>query len=86
MVYGLHVPAPGRMEAKRHPARSHERHARILSKQFGRASTTFDLQSSARRDGGGDSRTGWSPKSGTRPVPFDFNRKVKEYAMSSARY
>jgi glutamate-1-semialdehyde aminotransferase len=77
MVYGLHVPGTGRMEAKGIPAGAtrwtQEVHPnsldalrrRLISNRF-RGGTAAVIVEPV------------GPESGTRPVPFDFNQKVRE--------
>ena len=77
MVYGLHVPGTGRMEAKGIP-----RGANSATQEF----YPNNLSALKRhlifnRLRGGTAAVivePVGPESGTRPVPFDFNRKVKE--------
>jgi glutamate-1-semialdehyde 2,1-aminomutase len=77
MVYGLHIPGTGRMEATGIP-----RGANKHTQEF----FPNDLSALRRKLIGNRLRGGTAavivepvgPESGTRPVPFDFNQKVRE--------
>ncbi|MBN1305103.1 MAG: aminotransferase class III-fold pyridoxal phosphate-dependent enzyme [Anaerolineales bacterium] len=77
MVYGLHIPGTGRLEATGIP-----RGANQHTQEF----FPNDLAALRRKLAGNRLRGGTAavilepvgPESGTRPVPFDFNRKVRE--------
>ena len=77
MVYGLHVPGTGRMEAKGIPVGATANTQEFFPNSLGalRAKLIFN-----RLLGGtaGVIVEPVGPESGTRPVPFDFNRKVRE--------
>ena len=77
MVYGLHVPGTGRLEATGIP-----RGASALTKEFFPNSLgTLKRQLMLNRLRGGTAAVivePLGPESGTRPVPFDFNQKVRE--------
>jgi glutamate-1-semialdehyde 2,1-aminomutase len=77
MVYGLHVPGTGRLEAKGIPAGATANTQEFFPNSLGalRARLTFN------RLLGGTAAVivePVGPESGTRPVPFDFNHKVRE--------
>ena len=77
MVYGLHVPGTGRMEAKGIPGGATANTQEFFPNALGalRAKLIFN------RLLGGTAAVivePVGPESGTRPVPFDFNRKVRE--------
>ena len=77
MVYGLHIPGTGRLEAKGIPAR-----ASANTQEF----YPTDLKMLRRKLVANLVRGGTAavivepigPESGTRPVPFDYNQKVRE--------
>ena len=77
MVYGLHVPGTGRMEAKGIP-----RGATASTQEFFPNSlASLRRHLIANRLKGGTAAVilePVGPESGTRPVPFDFNQKVRE--------
>ncbi len=77
MVYGLHVPGTGRMEAKGIP-----RGANSATQEFYPNSlSALKRHLIFNRLRGGTAAVivePVGPESGTRPVPFDFNQKVKE--------
>lgn len=77
MVYGLHVPGTGRLEAKGIP-----RGASAATREFFPNSLgALKRQLAINRLRGGTAAVivePLGPESGTRPVPFDFNRKVRE--------
>jgi glutamate-1-semialdehyde 2,1-aminomutase len=77
MVYGLHIPGTGRLEAKGIPAGATANTQEFFPNSIG----------SLRRHLIANVLTGGTaaviveplgPESGTRPVPFDFNQKVRE--------
>ena len=77
MVYGLHVPGTGRLEAKGIPAGATANTQEFFPNALGalKAKLIFN------RLLGGTAAVivePVGPESGTRPVPFDFNRKVRE--------
>ncbi len=77
MVYGLHIPGTGRLEAKGIPggANAHTQEFFPNSLSALRRKLIFN------RLRGGTAAVilePVGPESGTRPVPFDFNRKVRE--------
>ncbi len=77
MVYGLHVPGTGRMEAKGIPIGATANTQEFFPNSLGalRARLIFN------RLLGGTAAVivePVGPESGTRPVPFDFNRQVRE--------
>ncbi len=77
MVYGLHVPGTGRMEAKGIPRGATANTEEFFPNALGalRARLIFN------RLLGGTAAVllePVGPESGTRPVPYDFNRKVRE--------
>jgi len=77
MVYGLHIPGTGRLEAKGIP-----RGASVSTKEFFPNSLgALRRQLVLNRLRGGTAAVivePLGPESGTRPVPFDFNQKVCE--------
>lgn len=77
MVYGLHIPGTGRLEAKGIP-----RGATANTQEFfPNAIGALKAKLIANRLLGGTAAVivePLGPESGTRPVPFDFNRKVRE--------
>ena len=77
MVYGLHVPGTGRMEAKGIPAGATANTQEFFPNSLGALRSKLILN----RLLGGTAAVivePVGPESGTRPVPFDFNRKVRE--------
>ena len=77
MVYGLHVPGTGRMEAKGIPVGATANTQEFFPNSLGALRAKLILN---RLLGGtaGVIVEPVGPESGTRPVPFDFNRKVRE--------
>ena len=77
MVYGLHIPGTGRLEAKGIP-----RGASANTQEFyPNALGILKAKLIANRLLGGTAAVivePLGPESGTRPVPFDFNRKLRE--------
>ncbi|MFZ5859029.1 MAG: aspartate aminotransferase family protein [Chloroflexota bacterium] len=77
MIYGLHVPGTGRLEAKGIP-----RGASASTREFFPNSLrALKRQLLVNRLRGGTAAVivePLGPESGTRPVPFDFNQKVRE--------
>ena len=77
MVYGLHVPGTGRMEAKGIPHGANSATQEFYPNSLSALKRHLILN----RLRGGTAAVivePVGPESGTRPVPFDFNRKVKE--------
>ena len=77
MVYGLHVPGTGRMEAKGIPFGATANTQEFFPNSLGALRAKLILN----RLLGGTAAVivePVGPESGTRPVPFDFNRKVRE--------
>ncbi len=77
MVYGLHVPGTGRMEAKGIPRGSSSATQEFYPNNLGALKRHLIFN----RLRGGTAAVivePVGPESGTRPVPFDFNQKVKE--------
>ncbi|HEY9086550.1 MAG TPA: aminotransferase class III-fold pyridoxal phosphate-dependent enzyme [Anaerolineaceae bacterium] len=77
MVYGLHVPGTGRLEAKGIPWTA----TANTQEFFPNALRTLKAQLILNRVLGGTAAVivePLGPESGTRPVPFDFNQKVRE--------
>ena len=77
MVYGLHVPGTGRMEAKGIPRGANSATQEFYPNSLGALKRHLIFN----RLRGGTAAVivePVGPESGTRPVPFDFNRKVKE--------
>jgi glutamate-1-semialdehyde 2,1-aminomutase len=77
MVYGLHVPGTGRLEAKGIPRGATRSTQEIFPNALGALKRRLILN----RARGGTAAVivePVGPESGTRPVPFDFNRKVRE--------
>ena len=77
MVYGLHVPGTGRMEAKGIPIGATANTQEFFPNALGalRARLIFNQLL------GGTAAVivePVGPESGTRPVPYDFNQKVRE--------
>ena len=74
---GLHIPGTGRLEAKGIPRGASCQHPGVLS-EFTRC---FETHLIFNRLVGGTAAVivePMGPESGTRPVPFDFNQKVRE--------
>ena len=77
MVYGLHIPGTGRLEAKGIP-RGANRHTQEF---FPNNLAALRRKLIVNRLRGGTAAVilePVGPESGTRPVPYDFNRKVRE--------
>ncbi|MCA9958866.1 MAG: aminotransferase class III-fold pyridoxal phosphate-dependent enzyme [Chloroflexota bacterium] len=77
MVYGLHIPGTGRLESTGIPRGS----TRSTSEFFPNALGALRRHLSLNRMRGGTAAVivePVGPESGTRPVPFDFNQKVRE--------
>ena len=77
MVYGLHVPGTGRMEAKGIPFGATANTQEFFPNSLGALRAKLILN----RLLGGTAAVivePVGPESGTRPVPFEFNRKVRE--------
>jgi glutamate-1-semialdehyde aminotransferase len=77
MVYGLHVPGTGRMEAKGIPFGATANTQEFFPNSLGALRVKLILN----RLLGGTAAVivePVGPESGTRPVPFEFNRKVRE--------
>jgi glutamate-1-semialdehyde 2,1-aminomutase len=77
MVYGLHVPGTGRLEAKGIPRGASANTQEFFPNALGALKRKLILN----RLRGGTAAVivePVGPESGTRPVPFDFNRKVRE--------
>ncbi|MBN2501269.1 MAG: aminotransferase class III-fold pyridoxal phosphate-dependent enzyme [Anaerolineales bacterium] len=77
MVYGLHIPGTGRLEAKGIP-RGANRHTQEF---FPNDLAALRRKLIANRLRGGTAAVilePVGPESGTRPVPYDFNRKARE--------
>ena len=77
MVYGLHVPGTGRMEAKGIPRGASSATQEFYPNSLGALKRHLIFN----RLRGGTAAVilePVGPESGTRPVPFDFNQKVKE--------
>jgi glutamate-1-semialdehyde 2,1-aminomutase len=77
MVYGLHVPGTGRLEATGIPRGA----SRLTSEFFPNALGALKFQLTLNRLRGGTAAVivePVGPESGTRPVPFDFNQKVRD--------
>ena len=77
MVYGLHVPGTGRMEAKGIPIGATANTQEFFPNSLGALRTRLVFN----RLLGGTAAVivePVGPESGTRPVPFDFNRQVRE--------
>jgi glutamate-1-semialdehyde aminotransferase len=77
MVYGLHIPGTGRLEAKGIPFSATANTQEFFPNSLGalRAKLIFNVLL------GGTAAVivePVGPESGTRPVPFDFNRRVRE--------
>ena len=77
MVYGLHVPGTGRMEAKGIPRRANSATQEFYPNNL----SALKRHLIFNRVRGGTAAVilePVGPESGTRPVPFDFNQKVRE--------
>ena len=77
MVYGLHVPGTGRLEAKGIPRGATAHTQEFFPNDLGALKRKLILN----RLRGGTAAVilePVGPESGTRPVPFDFNRRVRE--------
>ncbi|HTX89645.1 MAG TPA: aminotransferase class III-fold pyridoxal phosphate-dependent enzyme [Anaerolineales bacterium] len=77
MVYGLHVPGTGRLEAKGIPGGATANTQEFFPNALG----ALKAKLIANRLLGGTAAVivePVGPESGTRPVPFDFNRQVRE--------
>jgi glutamate-1-semialdehyde 2,1-aminomutase len=77
LVYGLHVPGTGRLEAKGIPRGATANTQEFFPNSLGALKARLILN----RLLGGTAAVivePVGPESGTRPVPFDFNRKVRE--------
>ncbi len=77
MVYGLHIPGSGRLEAKGIPARVSAHTQEFYPNSIAALKRHLVLN----RLAGGTAAVivePLGPESGTRPVPFDFNKKVRE--------
>lgn len=76
MVYGLHIPGTGRMEAKGIPPRASRDTQEFYPNNLGALRRLMI----ANRLRGGTAAVivePVGPESGTRPIPFDFNQKVR---------
>lgn len=77
MVYGLHVPGTGRLEAKGIPVGATQN----TQEFFPNSLNALKRQLIMNRLAGGTAAVivePLGPESGTRPVPFDFNQKIRE--------
>lgn len=77
MVYGLHIPGTGRLEATGIPGGA----SRATGEFFPNSLGALKAQLILNRLRGGTAAVivePLGPESGTRPVPFDFNQKVRE--------
>ncbi|KPL75493.1 hypothetical protein ADN00_12635 [Ornatilinea apprima] len=77
MVYGLHIPGTGRLEAKGIPAGASANTQEFFPNALGALRRRLFLNQLT----GGTAAVivePLGPESGTRPVPFDFNQKVRE--------
>ena len=77
MVFGLHVPGTGRLEAKGIPAGATRNTQEFFPSDLG----SLRRRLIANRLQGGTAAVivePVGPESGTRPVSFDFNKKVRE--------
>jgi len=77
MVYGLHIPGTGRLEAKGIPVGATANTQEFFPNALG----TLKRKLILNRLSGGTAAVivePVGPESGTRPVPFDFNRRVRE--------
>jgi glutamate-1-semialdehyde aminotransferase len=77
MVYGLHVPGTGRLEAKGIPGGA----SRATEEFYPNSLSALKRHLIFNRVRGGTAAVivePVGPESGTRPVPFDFNQKVRE--------
>jgi glutamate-1-semialdehyde aminotransferase len=76
-VYGLHIPGTGRLEAKGIPRGATANTQEFFPNSLG----ALKAKLAANRLRGGTAAVvlePLGPESGTRPVPFDFNRRVRE--------
>lgn len=76
MVYGLHIPGTGRLEAKGIPRQSSANTQEFYPNNLDRLRRQLQLN----RLRGGTAAVivePVGPESGTRPIPFDFNRQVR---------
>ncbi|MBN1375737.1 MAG: aminotransferase class III-fold pyridoxal phosphate-dependent enzyme [Dehalococcoidia bacterium] len=77
MVYGLHIPGTGRMEAKGIPHGANANTQEFFPTDIG----ALKRRMIANRLAGGTAAVivePVGPESGTRPVPYDYNQKVRE--------
>ncbi len=77
MVYGMHIPGTGRMEAKGIPGGASANTQEFYPNDLG----ALKRQLIFNRLSGGTAAVivePVGPESGTRPVPFEFNRKVRQ--------
>ena len=77
MVYGMHIPGTGRMEAKGIPAGASANTQEFYPNDLGALKRKLIFN----RLSGGTAAVivePVGPESGTRPVPFEFNRKVRQ--------
>ncbi len=77
MVYGLHIPGTGRMEATGIPNGAHKHTQEFYPNNLGALRRKLMMNQLK----GGTAAVivePIGPESGTRPVPFDFNQKVRE--------
>ncbi len=77
MVYGLHIPGTGRLEATGIPIGASDSTSEFFPNSLGALKTQLILN----RLRGGTAAVivePLGPESGTRPVPFEFNQKVRE--------
>jgi glutamate-1-semialdehyde 2,1-aminomutase len=77
MVYGLHIPGTGRLEAKGIPAGATANTQEFFPNSLGALKRRLIANSLL----GGTAAVivePLGPESGTRPVPFDFNQKIRE--------
>lgn len=77
MVYGLHIPGTGRLEAKGIPRGANSATEEFFPNNLG----ALKRHLAANRLRGGTAAVivePLGPESGTRPVPFDFNQKVRD--------
>ena len=77
MVYGLHIPGTGRMEAKGIP-RGASRHTQEFYPNDLGALRRLMIRNRLRGGTAAVIVEPVGPESGTRPVPFDFNQKVRQ--------
>ena len=78
MVYGLHIPGTGRLEATGIPRGASPRHAGVLSPTTSAPCGGLMLLNRLRGGTAAVIVEPVGPESGTRPVPCDFNQKVRE--------